>query len=246
MKFIASLLVVILLVLGGGLWFLANGSLNDFVKAQIESVGATVTEQQVKVDVVDIKLLEGAGTIKGLTLPNPKGYNQANAFSLGETTLDINLESLTTEPIVIDAIIIKAPQAFVQLKADGSSNIKELLDIINKNVGSSSTQPEKTETTGPEPKLSVSKVVLEGTQLTLDLTDLGNKTHQLTLPNINIANIGGSAGLPASEVGSAIIKEALSSIWKEAKQQQKKALKEKATEKLKDKAKKELGKLFGN
>lgn len=245
MKIIATFLVAILLLLGGTLWFLADGSLNEFVKAQIEGVGLSVTEQKVSVDTVDIRLTEGAGSIKGLKLPNPSGYDYPNAFTLGETTLDLNLASLTKEPIVIDAIIIKAPQAFVQLKKDGSSNIQELIDIINKNVGESA--PAKQEaSTGPEPKIAVTKVILENTNLTLDLTAFGNKAHQVTLPNINLTNIGGTAGLPASELGSAIVKEALSSIWKEAKKEQEKALKNKVKDKLKEKAKKELGKLFGN
>ncbi|MGB1197601.1 MAG: hypothetical protein ACPG46_01055 [Thalassotalea sp.] len=245
MKIIASLLVVVLMVLGGGLWFLANGSLNDFVKTQIESVGSSITEQKVGVNAVDIRLTEGAGTLKGLKIANPRGYSQENAFTLDETTLDIDLASLTKEPIVVDAVIIKAPQAFVQIKANGSSNIQDLLDAINKNTASATPPPEKTPSTSPEPKLSVSKIVLAGTQLTLDLTDLGNKVHQVTLPDINLNNIGGTNGLPASELGAVIAKEALSSIWAAAKKQQKEALKEKAKEKLEDKAKKELGKLFG-
>ncbi|XQW85719.1 hypothetical protein ACOYR1_03005 [Thalassotalea piscium] len=258
MKIIATILVVILLVLGGGLWFLANGSLNDFVKEQIESVGLAMTEQKVNVETVDIRLTEGAGTIKGINLPNPTGYDYPNAFTLGETTLDINLTSLTAEPIIIDALVIKAPQAFIQLKADGSSNIKELIDIINKNIGDT-TQKETPASAKPETKLAVTKLVLEDTNLTLDLTDFGNKAHQVTLPNINLSNIGGKAGLPASELGSTIAKEALSAIWKEAKKEQEKVLKNKIKDKIKeklndeelkdkvkDKAKKELGKLFGN
>lgn len=245
MKIIATFLVAILLLLGGALWFLADGSLNEFVKAQIESVGLSVTEQKVSVDTVDIRLTEGAGTIKGLKLPNPKGYDYPNAFTLGETTLDINLTSLTEEPIVIDAIIIKAPQAFVQFQKDGNSNIQELIDNINKNV-KKSTQAEQTTSKGPEPKMSVTKIILENTNLTLDLTAFGNKAHQVSMPNINLSNIGGKSGLPASELGPTIIKEALSAIWKEAKKEQQKALKNKVKDELKEKAKKELGKLFGN
>ncbi|GHE81600.1 AsmA family protein [Thalassotalea profundi] len=246
MKIIATFLVVILMLLGGALWFLADGSLNEFVKSQIEKVGLSVTEQKVSVDTVDIRLTEGAGTIKGLKLPNPTGYDYSNAFTLGETTLDLNLSSLTKEPIIIDAVIIKAPEAFVQLKADGSSNIKDLIDIMNKNIGSNSAEVETSDSTAPEPKIAVTKVILENTNLTLDLTAFGNKAHKVTMPNIYLNNIGGTAGLPASELGSAIVKEALSAIWKEAKKEQEEALKDKVKEKLKDKAKEELGKLFGN
>ena len=261
MKVIASILVIVFLALGGALWFVAGGSLNDFVKAQIESVGLQVTEQKVSVNLVDIRLSEGAGTIKGLNLPNPKGYGAENAFTLGETTLDINLESLTSTPIVLDAIIIKQPSAYIQITKDGKSNIKELIDIIKKNTATGNAQKTTTDSATKEPLMAVDKIVLAGTKLTLDLTELGNKAHEITLPDINLDRIGGQQGVPASQLGSEIIKQALSSLWKQAKKQQEGIIKEKvkakvdekvdelkkeAKDKLKEEAKKKLGKLFDN
>ncbi|MEW6990072.1 hypothetical protein AADZ91_05215 [Colwelliaceae bacterium 6441] len=247
MKFLASIVVVILLACGGALWFLAGGSLNEFIKAQIESEGKKITEQNVVVDSVDIQLTKGAGSIKGLRIDNPKSYSYPHAFSLGEVTLDINVESLTSEPIIIDAIIIKDPKAFVQFTDSGNSNIQDLLEIIKRNAPQSTgkdTTTDDTTSATPEPKLSVSKIVLAGTALTVDLSALGNKEHKATLTDITLNDIGGSAGLPASELGSVIIKEALSAIWRETKKTQKEQLKQQATDKLKDKAKKKLSELF--
>lgn len=246
MKLLASIVVVILLACGGALWFLAGGSLNEFVKLQIETVGKQVTEQKVTVNNVDIQLTKGAGSILGISLENGTGYNSPHAFTLGEVTLDINVESLASEPIVIDAIVIKDPKAFVEFTASGDSNIKDLLDTIQKNMPNAEQNNTDTETASskPEPKLSVSKVILAGTALTVDLSALGNKEHSATLPDIVLTNIGGKEGLPASELGSVIVKEALSAIWKETKNTQKEQLKKQATDKLKDKAKKKLSELF--
>lgn len=243
-KIIASIIVILLLLGGGALWFLANGSLNDYVKNQIETVGSKVTEQTVSVRAVDIKLVSGAGSILGVNLANPKSYSQPNAFALEEITLDINLESLTSSPIIIDAIVIKSPQAFVQFTQTGGSNIQDILDAIERNTpkGEAST----TETTGgKEPKIKVSKIVLAGTALTIDLSAFGNKEHNATLPDITLNNVGGDAGLPASQLGSEIVKQALSKIWQQAKETQKKKLTDDAKEKLKEKAKKKLTDLFG-
>ena len=245
-KILASIIVVVLLLCGGALWFLAGGSLNEFVKVQIETVGKQVTEQTVSVKTVDIKLTEGAGSILGLNLANPQQYSQPNLFSLDEITLDINLESLTGQPIIIDAIVIKDPKAFVQVTSAGGSNIQDILKAIEKNIPKTAESAGK-ESSGSgqqEVKIAVHKVVLAGTALSLDLTALGNKEHQLTLPDINLANIGGVEGLPASQLGSEILKQALSSIWKKAKSAQKKKLVDKAKDKLKDKAKKKLTELF--
>ena len=119
MKILASIVVVILLLCGGALWFLAGGSLNELIKAQIESQGKALTEQTVTVDTVDIQLTKGAGSILGIKLPNPSKYTYPNAFTLGEVTLDINLEATKTDHVVLDAIIINSPKAFVQLTENG-------------------------------------------------------------------------------------------------------------------------------
>lgn len=244
MKIIASIIIVLLLLAGGASWFLTSGYLNDFIKEQIETVGTQITEQNVTVKAVDIKITTGAGSILGINVANPKKYTQPNAFSLGEATLDIDLESINSSPIIIDAIIIKSPEAFVEMTKSGGSNIKDILDAIERNAPKSEGQQEETASTTDEPKIKVSKIVLAGTALSLDLSAFGNKNHTATLPDITLTNIGGDAGLPASELGSVIAKEALSNIWKQAKKSQKSKLiddaKEKAKEKLKEKLNEKL------
>ena len=244
MKIIASIIVILLLLGGGALWFLANGSLNDYIKNQIETVGKQVTEQTVSVKAVDIKLTSGAGSILGVNLANPESYSQPNAFALDEVTLDINLESLTSSPIIIDAIVIKSPQAFVQFTQTGGSNIQDILDAIERNTPKTEASTSEA-ASGTEPKIKVTKIVLAGTALTIDLSAFGNKEHSAELPDITLSNVGGDAGLPASQLGSEIVKQALSKIWQEAKDTQKKKLLDDAKEKLKDKAKKKLTDLFG-
>tara|TARA_R110000822_G_scaffold72574_6_gene174331 strand:+ start:4482 stop:5219 length:738 start_codon:yes stop_codon:yes gene_type:complete len=244
-KIIASIIVVLLLLSGGALWFLANGSLNEYIKSQIETVGTQVTEQAVTVKAVDIKLTSGAGSILGINLANPKTYSQPNAFSLAEMTLDINLESLTSSPIIIDAIVIKSPEAFVQFTQTGGSNIQDILDAIERNTPKTETTVEAPASDSKEPKVKVSKIILAGTALTLDLSAFGNKEHNATLPDITLNNVGGDAGLPASQLGSEIVKQALSTIWQQAKATQKKKLIDNAKDKLKEKAKKKLTDLFG-
>jgi len=243
-KFLASIAVVILLICGGLLWFVAGGSLNEYVRSQIETVGSSITEQKVTVGKVDIKALEGAGSILALQVPNPENYKAPNALTLGEITLDINIESLKSSPIIIDAIIIKDVKAFAEMTKEGKANLKELLDTITKNSVSGNNPPKETTSDKQEPIIAVSKVVLENTHLTVDLSALGNKAHSASLPNINLTNIGGEEGLPASQLGAEIAKQALSKVWQEAKAAQKEKLKDKAIEELKDKAKDKLKSIF--
>lgn len=234
---------ILLLIAGGAFLFLSGDAINALIKQQIETVGSKVTDQSVTVGKVDMKLLEGAGTINGLVIANPSKYNAPSVFSLKEITLDINLKSLTTDLIIIDQIVINKPEAVVEFTESGGANIKDILDAIKKNAGTSQPKQENT-TAKAEPIIRVNKFVLAGVALTVDLSKLGNKAHQATLADINLTNIGGQAGMPASELGAELAKQALSSIWKQAKKEQTKILKDKATDKIKDKVKEKLGGLL--
>lgn len=242
MNKLASFVIIILLFCGGALWFLASGSLDDFIKQQIEAQGSKITNQTVLVKNVEMKLVKGSGAINGFSLSNPKQYKYPHAFSFETILLDINIKSLTEDPIVIDEIRINNPQAFVELDQSGSANLSDILDDIEKNLPKSEAETQQPENSSQkEPNIRVSKLILAGTNLSLDLSALGNKEHQITLPDINLTNIGGDKGLPASLLGAEIAKQALSSIWKQAKAEQKRKVKDKITNKLKEKALDKLG-----
>lgn len=247
-KIILFVLLFTLLISGGAIWFLGSDKLNNLIAEQIQLQGSKYTEQSVTVKKVDMQLLHGAGTINGLVLNNPKGYSTTPAFSLNKITLDINIQSLAATskggPIVIDAIVIDKPEALVEFNETGGSNIQVILDAINKNLPkSTSTSKANNDTAAGSkvgPKIRVKKFVLASVALRVDLTKLGNTTHKKILPDINLSNIGGEAGLPASELGGELLKRALSGIWKSAKKEQEKVLKGQ----VKDKAKSEATKLF--
>ena len=245
MKILASIVIVILLLCGGALWFLSGDSLNEFVRQQIEKIGTEVTEQKVVVGAVDIKLTQGSGSILNVDLANPAQYKEPNAFTLGEVTLDINLKSLTESPIVIDAVIIRDPKFFAEITADGQSNIQDLIAAVErqtKQASSTAATPEAKSTN--ETKLTVNKIVLEGTELMVDLSALGNKAHSVMIPSIHLRGVGGKEGLPADQLGAAIAKQALSQLWSEAKKVQKEKLINEAKDKLKEKVQKKLTDLF--
>jgi len=243
------IILLALVIAGGAFWFLTSDKLNVFIAEQIEVQGSKFTEQRVTVEKVDIQLLHGASTIKGLLLNNPKGYSSTPAFSLDEITLDINLASLAAvkdgKPIVIDAIVINEPEALVEFNATGGSNIQEILDAIDRNIPKSSTKEGNTDSvsaSAENPKIRVKQFILAGVALRVDLTKLGNTTHKKTLTDINLTNIGGKAGLPANELGGELVKRALSAIWKSAKKDQQRIVEDK----LKDKAKEKVSKLLGD
>ncbi len=242
MKKVIIFVAVLVILAGGAFWFIAGGALNGLIKAKIEEVGTQVTGQAVSVQSVDIKLFKGVGTIKGLILPNPSKYKADSLFTLNEITLDINLESLTTDIIVIDQIVIASPQATVEFTNTAGSNIQDILNTIDNNLPTSTEdkKAEQSKTNQDEAIIKVKEFVLAGVALSVDLTELGNKVHQKTLPDIKLVNVGGNEGLVASQLGVELLKQSLNSIWKQAKKEQKSQVKEKIEKKLKEKVKDKL------
>ena len=246
MKKIAIFILIIIIAGAGALWFLAPGALNDFIKTQIETIGSQTTDQIVSVNNVDVRLTQGMASINGLTISSPSTYQQKHAFTLGTILLDIDINSLTAEPIIIENFTIKDAKAFVEVTKTGDSNFKDILDAINKNTPDPQAQAIEEQETGktPEPKIRIEKLILSGVGLTVDLRQLGNKEHQETLPEINLGSIGGQAGIPASQIGIEIGKRIMSSMWKQAKKVQMEKLKDKAKEKVQKKVTKELNRFL--
>mgnify|MGYP006077699317 CR=1 len=229
------LFISLLILLAGGAFILLTGDvLNQLIKEQIETQGRALTEQSVNVANVDMKLLKGTGTIKGLVLNNPTSFSSTPAFTLDEITLDINITSLTSDPIILDKLIINSPKALVEFNEKGRSNIQEILAAINKNLSPSSDSV-PLNTNESERRIMVKKFILAGVALDVDLTKLGNTKHTKILPDITLTNIGGETGLPANELGGELLKKALSTIWKAAKKQQKEVVGDKLKDKVKDK-----------
>ncbi|HMB70606.1 MAG TPA: hypothetical protein VKU85_14920, partial [bacterium] len=103
-KIVVGFVGVAVLVTVGLLWL--GGNLNTIVKGAVERYGGRMTETDVRLAGVNLKLRDGRGTMTGLRIRNPDGFSGEDAVSLGEITLDVDTASLTKEPIVIEEIRI--------------------------------------------------------------------------------------------------------------------------------------------
>jgi len=128
MKKTALAIVIILLVAIAGAIYYVFSNLDAIVKAAIESYGSDAVKTAVRVEDVAIRLTEGAATINGLTIANPDGFVTPLAFSLGEITVDINLEKTEQALVAIDAINIIAPEVFYEINAERKGSLNVLKD----------------------------------------------------------------------------------------------------------------------
>ena len=201
MRKIGIAAAIVIAAIGIGAYLLVS-NLDGLVKTAIEQIGTKVTGVTVSVSKVTISLKDGKGSIDGLTIANPKGFNTPTAISLGTIAVTIDTGSVTKNPVVIHDVTIAQPQITYELGSGGSN-----IDAIKKNVdsfaanaggagGAAKSEPAKSEpakSNGDAKKLVIDKVSITGGKVTLASSIPGVK-GTVPLPDIALKDIGKSKG----------------------------------------------------
>ena len=239
-KILAGLVVVLLIVLAVGVLNLDKG-----IKAVVESVGPELTKSSVTLRDVDISLTSGEGSLKGLVVGNPAGFKTSNAFSLGEISLAIDPESVTTDTIVINRIKIIAPEiTYESLK--GGTNLDQLQKNVEQALGASGGDTAVAEEGSDEAaakKFIIKDLTISDGKISYSNALLGSKPISLPLPSIRLTGIGeksggASAGEVVNQILGSINKSASGAVTSSG------ALKD-AGEQIKQKVEEKLGGLKG-
>lgn len=199
----------VLVVLLGITMYLLLGNLDKILKGAIEGVGSELLGVPVKVAEVEIDLKSGMGEIRGMSIANPAGYQAQNAFEMDTIRLEIDLSSLRSQPIMIDEFKVRSPVVELEARADGSSNLQELLDNIEKNSAkadekAAEEQPSADGSAENEPvRLSFKKLAITGVTVNAVIPD--KDPAPVVLPDMVRENVGGTEGLTPAQVGGVII-----------------------------------------
>ena len=190
--------------------FLGASALNKGVKSGVETFGPKVTQTPVTLDAVSLSVFSGKGSISGLNVGNPDGFESENIFELGQIDIAIDKGSILTDTIIIDHIHIKAPSISYE-KTLTSSNVKELQKNIEKFTGGSSA-PAPEESTGEKSSknLVIKELIIEDGTIFVGLLGVGQTVQ---LPTIEMTNIGAEGTeTNAAEVINEILGKVLTSI----------------------------------
>lgn len=201
---VAAVVALVILVAGGVFYLLSN--LNSIVAGVLEEQGGRVTATDVAVSGVDISLREGRSTIAGLSISSPDGFDAKNAFTLGEATVDIDLESVRKDPIVIDEIIVRAPVVNAEFLEDGSSNIRQLQENVERFAASAGGGGAGEGGESEDVKrIRIKRFVFEKGRIEVDASALGLETQALELPAFRLDDIGGAGGARPDEIAQAVL-----------------------------------------
>lgn len=185
-------------------------SLGSIVKRGVNEIGPRLTQTPVSLEAAELSPFSGTGTLTNLQVGNPEGWAEGNAFSLGKIHVDLDPSSLLGDgPIVIEELVIDAPSFSYEQRLSGGSNIKDLLENIQKTMGGPAEKPIGEEEKPPQ-KFIIKKLRLNDGTVNVGV-QIANAT--VPLPELSYDNLGvQEGGLTGGEIASRVLRDVLSRV----------------------------------
>lgn len=187
----------------GGVWFY----MDTIVKEAVVRLGPEVTGTEVGLDSASLTLLAGSGSLSGLSVGNPSGFQYKDAFELESISLQLDPASLTSDVIVVEHLKVNAPR-IVYENNGASDNLQTLL----KSIQSRTAQSNKTEQSGSE---SAKKVIIKSFSLSEGSILVSHpklaEVMNIAMPNLNLTGIGEASNGATVEAAAKQIFEQISS-----------------------------------
>jgi len=175
-----SAVVVLVVILG----IILLSNMNTIATAGIERVLSYVLKVEVTLKSATISLLGGKITLEELTIGNPEGFNTAHAFLVDKISVNADLKSFATDKPRIHSIDIKSPQIVLEQGFKGSN-----LSTLIKNASSSETDKEAPPET--QKKMKIDTLTVSNARVSLSAPVLQGKAISVSLPRIELNNLGG-------------------------------------------------------
>lgn len=234
--------LALLMVIVGIFVFLYN-NIDPIVESAIEKHGTRIMGAKVSVGSVHISLKSGRGTIRDVAVANPEGFSSETLFKLEEITLDIDVASLSKDPIVIDEVTIAAPEVRVEMNANAQTNVSAIKSNVEK-YQSSTVPQERKEGGGFEKRFIIEEFVFEEGTVQLDDDALGVEAEDLELPPVRLSDVGGPHGDTPDGIGKTVSRAFLGAVTNVVTKEVRNRAAEKAKQEAGDAAKKAIDKLL--
>ena len=198
LKWILIVVGVVAIVVVGAVFLLVS-NVDSIAKAGVEKYASEAVKANVTLQEVTISTTSGEGSLRGLKVGNPQGFNTESAIEFGEVSVALDVLSLASDTVVIKSVVITAPQVTYEIGAAGSN-----IDALRKNVadytgaspGSASTAAASGGAAAGEGgrKLVIENLYVRDGSVNVSATFLKGKKLSAPLPNIHLKDIGKDGG----------------------------------------------------
>ena len=212
-KIALAIAIVVIAIAGAGYYFFSN--IDSIVKAAIENYGSEATQARVTLKSVKLSIKEGSGDLSTLAVKNPKGFSSADAITLGDIKVALDLSTLQSNTIVVKDVTILQPSVLYEYTGGGGN-----LEALQKNVQSyaakfsggktepnkSAGDPAQSASKQPEKKVIIENLVIRDGKVAATHQALQGRTISANLPTIQLKDIGkDKGGATPAEVAEKVI-----------------------------------------
>jgi hypothetical protein len=211
MKKLFKILVGIVAVLVIGL-VVVSFFLGSIIKKGVETVGPQVAKVKMTMDSASLSLLGGSGTIKGLFIGNPEGYQTESAVKVGRAHLAVSPGSLLSDKVVIRSIQVDAPEITLEggLKENNLTQIQKNIEAF---TGAGAAGQQEQPAGGASKKLQVDELVLTNVKVNVAFKALGGRPMSVTIPDIRLKDLGqGPEGITAGDLAAKVTSQVLGAV----------------------------------
>lgn len=198
-------------------------SLDYLVKSGIESTGTEMTGTKVTVENVSISPFSGTGTIEGLRVKNPEGFESEYAIVIQNFDVSLDVWSLLSDTVMVNEVVIGEPALSVIQKVP-ENNLRMLMNNMDQAMAGESSST----------AMIIEHLLVKDGQVTVTPNIGGQQSATVRMGDIELENVGrqgsSSTRQVIKQVSSRIINEAL----KSALSGQLDGLKDKARDAIKD------------
>jgi hypothetical protein len=176
------LITLAVLIIGGGVF--AYLYYESGIRRAIEIAGSNALGVPVTVTGVSLSPFTGEGSIRGLSIANPEGFDAPYAIELGGVDIAINVGSLASDIIEIKSILVSDANITYETKVV-TDNIRTLLN----NLPGANAAPviEANPDAPTSPKVVISDLRIMNPQINLHTRVA---SAPIPLPDIQLQNIG--------------------------------------------------------
>ena len=176
-KFILAISVILVLILGAGIFMAVKGS--DIVKRAAETNGSALLGAKISLGDVTLDIFNGHVGLTDLSIGQPDGFGDDKSFQVTKLGIDLEPLSLFKGHAKIDAILIDRPVLNLVMIGQESN-----FSALQSNIAALTAE----DTSSSEMKISIKKLHINATNLRIKSDKYGEK--DVTLADIHLENIG--------------------------------------------------------
>ncbi len=185
---IAASLVLVVAVM----FLVLYSNLGTLITNAVTTAGPEILQAQVELKKTVIDAGSGKGSLQGLVIGNPQGFETESLFKMDEVKVALDVDSITSDTIVIKEISVQAPEVTYELGGSGSNidALQKNVDTFVKKYADSSKTREKSAPQKDGVKLVIDHVYIKGGQVNVSASFLGGKSMTVPLPEIHLKDLG--------------------------------------------------------